>query len=567
MASAPVATDRSFIVAPGNYSLSSLFPNVESYGGSLLYTPSLTDKNHEVRVARDDIVRQARQAERASELIRAGIDRHADMVVGAMLRVHPQPDWDLLGIDDKEERKRIVREMRRAFYDWAYDSRLLCDAEGHYNFSGMMWMAFRNLAGPDAETALVIHYDEAREQRLKARWATYVTVVDPDRLGTPAEKADQEAEGKIFQGRELDENGRMTGMYVRKKHPNESGYTGLANDYVYVPRETSFGRPMAIHWFIKTRGRQQRGISPLATVLKATNMLRKFDESYLASAVINSQLATYIKTSSSAKVVAQNLAPAAGTSADEAWSLFGKKVDYYDKAKFKVGPARIPVLPIDDEIVMTAVNRAIEDPSAFRNGHIREQASAVGNGFEQMSLNYSESTYSSARAGELQVWRGVMRVRTMFTGHVASQIYGCIIEEAIAKGRVVLPAGAPPFQEHRTAWTGAAWTGPGMIWIDPLKEAKAYETLLNLKVTTRGRIAAERGDDFFEILEEEAAEREAADELGITLDMLMPGQVDPNAEGDAVETSASGVPKTKRRTSGGAPARDGDGDGAVEEEE
>jgi lambda family phage portal protein len=537
-------------------SVSALYANsIASTGGDVLYQPGLMSKSQEVKIARHEIVKQARAAERASEPIRGGIDRKTDMVVGASLRVHPQPDWESLGVTDPEERKKLVIAMRREFNNWAYDANMVADAEGHYDFGGLMWMAYRNLAGPDAETAIVIGYDESRRALLGTKWASYITVVDPDRVATPSRHS---TDPFVYQGRRLDKNGRMIGLYVRRKHPNEAVDTP-GDDFAYVPRQTEFGRPTAIHWFMKTRGAQQRGITNLVTVLKPNDMLRKFDESYLAAAVINSKMATYIRSRSSAGVVGERLAPSITSITNgDPWALFEKKVGFYDKAKFKVGGTRIPVLPLDDEIVMTAVNRAIDDPNPFRKGIIREFASAQGVGSGQIS-SYEDFNYSSARAELLDVWRGVMRDRSMFVRHTASPIYGCIIEEAIGEGRIVLPAGAEPFQENRTAWTACAWTGPSMGWIDPLKEANAYKILVDMRVTSRTRVAAERGDDISEILAEFAAEQEAADLLDVVLEPAVPGAV----QAEPTETSASGVPLTRKN---GQPTNSTGDDTSTEEE-
>src|SRR3546814_16560687 len=76
----------------------------------------------------------------------------------------------------------------REFRDWAYDSRLLQDAEGHYDFGGMAWLMFRNLTGPDGECAAIIHYEEERATAYRHRWATFVQVYDPDRIDTPPEQ-------------------------------------------------------------------------------------------------------------------------------------------------------------------------------------------------------------------------------------------------------------------------------------------------------------------------------------------------------------------------------------------
>lgn len=524
------------IISIGNVTTlaASLFKNMESFGGDVFYRPPTMSKNQEVRLARDKIVRQARDLERYSELVRGGLDRKTDMVVGPRLRVHPQPDFDLLGIDDPEARKKFIQQCKRWFNNWAYDDRKLCDGEGHYDFGGMMWMAYRNMEGPDGETGGVIHFDKARRKRYRTRWATYVTVVDPDRIESPPEYAGND---RVFEGKLLDRDGRMIGMWVRIRHPSEGGTD--FNDYQFVPRETPWGRPMAWHHFVKTRGGQQRGITNLVTIIKRTGMLDAFDTSYVAAAAVNAELATYIRTKSSSAAVAESLAPAASDPA-ATWSMFENKVGYYGKAKFRIGRAgqRLAVLPPDDEIMMTAVNRAIGDPMPFRKSQIRDIASSVGTPFAMTAQDYSEANYSSERASKLDAWLGVTRQRVHFSASPPTLIYSAVIEEAIAEGWIEFDPSWPSFQENRAAYCACTWTGPGMGWIDPQKEANAYQTLLDIKVTSRQRIAAERGDDAMEIFDELAIEADEAEARGLDLTVAMPGlqTVDPANPDDSPGT-------------------------------
>lgn len=520
----------------------SLFKNMESFGGDIFYRAPVMSKNQEVRLARDKIVRQARDLERYSELVRGGLDRKTDMVVGPRLRVHPQPDFDLLGIEDPEARKKFIQQSKRWFNNWAYDDRKLCDGEGHYDFGGMMWMAHRNLEGPDGETDGVIHFDKKRRAKYKTRWATYVTVVDPDRVESPPEYAGND---RVFEGLLLDPDGRWIGMWVRRRHPSEGGQD--FNDYQFVPRETAWGRPMAFRHFVKTRGGQQRGITNLVTIIKRTGMLDAFDTSYVAAAAVNAELATYIRTKSSSAAVAESLAPVASDPV-ATWSMFENKVGYYSKAKFRIGRAgqRLAVLPPDDEIMMTAVNRAIGDPMPFRKSQIRDIASSVGTPFAMTAQDYSEANYSSERASKLDAWLGVTRQRVHFAASPPTLIYSAVIEEAISEGWIDFDPSWPSFRENRAAYCACTWTGPGMGWIDPLKEANAWKTLLDLKVTSRQRIAAERGDDILEIFDELAVEDAEAEARGIDLVVAMPGlpQADPNAEpvvDPANAPSAAGV--------------------------
>lgn len=97
----------------------------------------------------------AKMLERAH--ISGGIDRKVNMVVGAKLRIKSTPQAELLGAIAgwtpefiKTWRKEFSRQCEVFFHDWAYSKRVVQDAERHYNFGGLMWLAYRGVAGPDA---------------------------------------------------------------------------------------------------------------------------------------------------------------------------------------------------------------------------------------------------------------------------------------------------------------------------------------------------------------------------------------------------------------------------------
>lgn len=541
-----------------------LHRNLESFPGQLFTTPPLMSARNEGKRARKEIVRAARDVERYSEHIRGGLDRKADMVVGSRLMVRATPDFDTLGITGKEARATIKKALEREFKNWAYDNRLLQDAEGHYDFGGLAWLMFRNITGPDGECAGIIHYRQDRADAYKHRWATFIEVYDPDRIETPAEHA---ANPRVRDGHVFDQWGRRVGTYVRRSHPSDAMHAYNDMDFELVPRETPEGRPHGFHWFVKTRAGQIRGLSTLVTILKQANMLDKFDDAYLGAATINQVLATYIESPASPEAVAQALAPRPG--AEEQWTLFENKLGYYDKVKMRVGGARIPVMPPGDRIKMEAVNRAIQDPTYFRNGFLRGFASSIGVSFEQLSKNFSDANYSAARAALLDVWQEIVRLRFWFGQHVLSLIYGAVVEEALVKGRidgVDEYLATHPFDEYRTAWVACLWTGPGFPQIDPEKEAKASKMLLEMKIESREEVIAQRGRDIEDVFDEIANEREMAEERDFLLDPLAPGTPGaPGAEEEAtIDPDGGSSKKTKPKS--GKPQRDGDGDGVVDEE-
>jgi len=541
------------------------FPNVESFAGEIFTKPPTTSAREEGRKSRKDIVRAARHIERQSEHIRGGIDKKADYVVGPRLMVNPRPDWEMLGITDKDTQEKIVKSMRREFRNWGYDTRLLQDGEGHYDFGGMMWLAFRNLTAADGECAGVIHYDEKRAKAYRTRWATYFTVIDPDRIETPA---DHVGNDNVQDGMILDPDGRWIGFFARKHHPGD--FTGDPS-YAMVPRETSSGRPVGLHWFVKNRAAALRGISTLVTIIKQTGMVDKFDDAYLAAAIINQVLGTWIESAAPPEVVAENLAPAAPTTqanVDAAWTMFDKKLNYYDKAKMRIGGNRLAVVPPGDKIVMEAVNRAMEDPSALRDGFLRMFSSALGLSFEQLGQKFGDANMSSARMAITDAWVNILKLRMWFGQHYAAPIYGAVIEEAWKKGRLDgIPAGAD-FDENRAAWTSCEFFGPAMPQPDPEKEAKAQAIRLDKKLTSRRKIMAQEGENLVDVFDDIQLERQEAEDRDFELDPLAPGT--PGAAGAETGTPDGGdgepKPKPKKRGAGGE-ARDGDGDGATNEDQ
>lgn len=539
----------------GFSSSEALFKNLTMNKGQLYSLPSLQSAREEGRKSRKDIVKAARHVERYSEHIRGGIDKKADYVVGHNIMVQPRPDWASLGIEDKDQREEIIRQMKREWRSWAYDRRLLQDAEGHYDFGGMMWLAFRNVTAADGECAGVIHYDEKRAAKYGWKWATYVSIVDPDRVETPPEHA---INPNIKEGKVLDKDGRWIAMFVRKYHPNDA--TVDANDWALVPRENKQGRACAFHWFVKTRASQIRGISSLVTVLRQSGMLDQFDDAYLGAAIINQVLATWVETPVP-ETAAENLAPSAW--AEQTWAMFGNKMDYYDKAKMRIGSARVPVLPPGDKINMEAVSRGIDDPTYFRNAFLKQFASSIGIAFEELAMSFGDANFSAARAAILSAWVGIMKLRYQFCSHVAALIYDAVIEEAWVKGRIKVPAGAPEFNEARQAWTSCGFTGPGMPQLDPEKEAKGNQMDLANRTTSRTRIAAGKGEDIIDVYDEIAWEMGEAEERGIELEVLMPGQQTQ----DATIDPDGGGGKKKKTTKKSGGTKDADGDGKVNEKE
>ena len=99
----------------GHFRLSSYFYNgLEMSPGHLRLVPRNISAEDEVDIARYDAVRSARHMLRSNPQIAAAITRNSDMTIGGFLQVLPSPDFDMLGITNKEEIKKFKDQAKRA---------------------------------------------------------------------------------------------------------------------------------------------------------------------------------------------------------------------------------------------------------------------------------------------------------------------------------------------------------------------------------------------------------------------------------------------------------------------
>src|SRR4029079_5574475 len=72
----------------------------------------------------------------------------------------------------------------------------------------------------------------------------------------------------------------------------------------------------------------------------------------------------------------------------------------------------------------------------FVRASLRNVASAVGLSYEQLSMDWGQVNYSSARAALIEVWRGLTARRELFAATFMGPIYAGWLEEALDRGTV-----------------------------------------------------------------------------------------------------------------------------------
>lgn len=422
------------------------------------------------------------------------VTRQVDSIIGANWRLTSKPNYRSLGMTP-DAADELADQIEAAWTDWATDPDNWIDAGRRLTFGGLLSLAFRHRL-MDGEALAAIMW----LPRPGSKFSTAVQVIDPDRLSNPYNGIDL---WNRRQGVELGLNGEPLGYHVRMAHPGDTNiFNPLLWNWQFIPRETNWGRRMMVHAFEADRAGQVRGIPILAPVVKRLRMLGRYDEAELQAAVLNAVMAAVITT----PYDHDQFATAIG-GGEELSNYQQSRLDYYDAAPINLGGAKMVFAFPGEEVKLTAPNHPNSVFEAFTRASLRNIAAAMGMTYEQLSMDWSQVNYSSARAALLEVWKGYTARKDHFAAQFVAPIYAAWLEEAVDNGTIKLPAGAPDFLDAKSAYCAARWIGPGRGWVDPLKEATAAQVRIDTGISTLERETAEsQGEDYIDNLRQQARE-------------------------------------------------------------
>lgn len=486
------------------------------------WNTSLRSPDNEILPSRNKIVANARDLVRNNGWAVGGVDRKADAVVGASIRLEARPDFEALGqTADWGDEWATATEAK--FRTWANDSRMLCDVERSFQFGGLVRLAYQHYL-TDGEAAAPIYWLERG-----GRFATAVNVIDPDRLENRNNAPDSDT---LRGGVQLDAWGAAIAYHIRVGHPNDASSSLTPLRWEVIPREGPTGRPLFVHVFNKRRAQQRRGVSSLAPVIKRLKMLDRYDNAELEAALLNAVLAAVITSPYQSEDVAAALAPISDEEID-ASAYSQARMAYREKNKLFLNGTQISHLFPGEEMKFVSAERPAAQFSAFESAVLRSISSALGLSYEQLSQDWSQINYSSARTLLNEIWRGFIADRHIFTQAFCTPIYAAWLEEAVMRGEVDIPGGPMAFYRFRSELTQCAWIGPGRGTIDPKKEQDAADLAVDGNRSNLAIEASEQGLDYREVLVQRSREQRLIKKLGIeSAPAKAPAASDPNDPGD-----------------------------------
>ncbi len=449
------------------------------------WNPSLRSADAAWLWDRDKAVARTRELLAQEPWAQGGVDSKLDMVIGASWRPSIKPDAMVLGISD-DQAAEMGRLIESNFRIWAEDPLFRGDAEEQLNFSLQLHMQTmeQEVTGDGLS---ILRWKE------QPGWGfrTALQVIDSDRLSNPNGAPDSDV---LRGGVEKDPRwGAPVAAHIRNAHPADltMGVSRGAMTWERVDWRQPWGRPQVLHLYEKKRPGQSRGVSKLIAGLARFKQMARLAENELANAVINALFAATITSSFDPALAQQNLMESA--TADYQTLRAG----FYDTANPLLGGARIQHLFPGDELKFLTSPRETADFEGFTTVFLRSIASGLGITYEQMSGDWSNVNYASARMALIEVWRGIMSSRARVAAMVAFPVLLAVTEDALDQGLFDLPAGAPSLYEAPAAWLRGSWIGPARGWWDPVKEPLGALLQMQLGAATGEDIAAEQGNDLY----------------------------------------------------------------------
>ncbi len=429
----------------------------------------IDDNNQTIR-------QRARMLYMGSPIATSAIRVNRTNVIGTGLVPKCAIDADFLGMT-KDEAIAWQQAAEREFALWANNKRA-CDETGVNNFYAMQQLALTSWLLSGDVFALINHVKRTSIMPYGLR----LHLIEADRVATPMEAlrsvypsyttAELQNGNICYDGVEIDKRGSIVAYHIRNSYPQE--FTGKPSKWVRVKAYgEKTGLPNILHVMDAERPEQYRGVSYLAHVIEPLAQIKRYSDSELVAAVIESFFTAFITTTGDATEMPWDQLIPPGEEPEEP----------EDENEYEMGPGQINMLKPGESVTFGDPKR----PTSGFEGFLHAISLEIGAALEvpaDLLLKSFNSSYSASRAALMEAWKAFRMRRTWFVDDFCQPIWELWLTEAVALGRLRAP-GFFADPAIRAAYLGCNWVGPSQGQLDPTKEISAEVVAIEQGLTTR----------------------------------------------------------------------------------
>ena len=457
---------------------------------------------------------RAQDITRNDSFAMSGVQLHRDNIVGSMFMLNAKPRLRVLGMDEKWA-EEFSDEVEAKFTNWAESINNWPDASRRNTLTALVRLA----VGIYVHSGEVLATAEWMRESDRA-YRTAIQMVSLDRLCNPMDQTyDFE---RTRGGVRMNAAGAPTGYYIRRASQGGMWDWNKSVRWSFIRARNGIGRPQVIHIMEQDRPGQTRGISQLTSALKEMRITKRFRDVTLQNAVVNASFAAAIESELPTSQVFESLGGGdVGSSVvDYAQKFLGAIASYGNNARnMQIDGVKIPHLMPGTKLNMLPMGNPGGVGGEFEQSLLRYLAADLGVSYEELSKDYSETNYSSARAGMIGTWKFMQARKKMVADRFASMIYRLWFEEAVNSGDIqAMNARSVPNMYdglNLDAFVTAEWIGAGRGQIDELKETQAAILRIKNRLSTYEDEIGRMGKDWRPVFQQIAREQGVLTDLEI----------------------------------------------------
>ncbi len=444
---------------------------------------------------------RARMLYMAAPVATSAIKTNRTNVIGCGLQLKSRINRVKLGLTP-EQAKEWQRKAEEEFELWAANKRN-CDAIGVNNFYTAQQLALASCLVSGDLIVLLKHEDPTVLNPYGLRFH----MIEADRVSTPTAmtagssffanmtQGETKEGNRIYDGIEVDKNGRIIAYWIRNTYPFQQTADKTEWKRVLATGEET-GLPNVLHVMETERPEQYRGVSYLAQVIEPLLQMRRYTDSELTAAVVESFFTAFIKTEADPNENPYNEVGGDGT----------EQVSD-DPNEYEMGPGQINIMKPGEDVVFGDPKR----PAGGFDGFVVAICKQIGAALEipaDLLLKSFNASYSASRAALLEAWKAFKMRREWFADDFCRPLYEVWMAEAVARGRIIAP-GFFSDPAIRAAWLGSEWIGPTQGQLDPVKEITAEQLACENGFSTREQSTIRLNGGSFEANAEQLVDENA----------------------------------------------------------
>lgn len=442
-----------------------------------------TSADNEIKGSISKLTARARESCRNNPYCRQGQRSFALNVIGQGTRMQAQTRMSRGGKLDK--RKNDAIEMK--WKQWGrYDS---VSANGRDCFADIELIIAKQLFEAGEIFVRLIKKPFGR-----STIPLGLELLEPEQLDNDYNSGTRSKNNTWRLGIERDGFNRPVRYAFFKKHPGDTPFPVPVN----TKQHMLINADEIIHLFVTDRASQTRGISMLAPALEAMHQLDGYQHSQLIRSRASSALMGFISTNSDDGLVGDDV--------------------YENERVSDMEPGKFVYLNQNEKIDIPNLDAPNGEFEPFNRIILRSLASGCGVSYESVSKDFSQTNYSSSRLSLLEDRDHYKMIQKYLEERFLQPLFDLWLDLAVLSGNLDLPS----YELDADKYRRVRWLFRGWAWVDPQKEVNASVIAIKAGLKTQSQVISEMGGDIEELLPQRKAEVDAAAQLNLNFDTILP---------------------------------------------